>query len=379
MLLPLSFSVNPAIRLSIGALPGPMGMMNYGAMRIVRTNIGDKRVQRALLGFFLFALPLLSPATLHAAERRLQIGFVSFVPGVAPLWVASDRRFFAQEGLDPELVFIGTAPTMVASLMARETPLALTAGTAVMSAIAGGAPLKILATFTNWLTVDLVARPGIVRAEDLRDKRIGVQSIGGGIWMQALLALERLGLEPARDRLHLQVIGPQAQLAKALEAGAIDATVLPPAFSRPLKARGFPILLEVRNTSIPLTVNSLIALKETAEQSPQLIEAALRGLLRALVFIHQPGNRDAVIQILQQRMRVERAAAEEAYLEALETLDRKPYPSLDGLSNIRRMLARANPKAAAIRLEDAADTRALRRLDESGFIDALYGAPAGGR
>jgi ABC-type nitrate/sulfonate/bicarbonate transport system substrate-binding protein len=126
-------------------------------------------------------------------------------------------------------------------------------------------------------------------------------------------------------------------------------------------------------------VNSLIALRETAEQSPQLVEAALRGLLRALVFIHRPGNREAVIQILQQRMRVERAAAEEAYLEALETLDRKPYPSLDGLSNIRRMLARANPKAAAIRLEDVADTRALRRLDESGFIDALYGAGASGR
>jgi len=354
-------------------------MMNYGAMWIIRTKVADRRVQGALLGFFLLALPLLSTAILHAAERRLQIGFVSFVPGVAPLWAASDRRFFAQEGLDPELVFIGTAPTMVASLMARETPLALTAGTAVMSAIAGGAPLKIIATFTNWLTVDLIARPGIARPEDLRDKRIGVQSIGGGIWMQALLALERLGLDPARDRLHLQVIGPQAQLAKALEAGVIDATVLPPAFSRPLRARGFPVLLEVRNTSIPLTVNSLIALRETAEQSPELIEAALRGLLRALVFIHRPGNREAVIQILERRMRVERAAAEDAYLEALETLDRKPYPSRDGLSNIRRMLARANPKAAAIRLEEVADTRALRRLDESGFIDGLYGAPASGR
>ena len=342
---------------------------------------GAHRPSRCWLLGFICCAWLLWPASISypASSQRLQIGFVSFVPGVAPLWVASDRRFFAQEGLDPELVFIGTAPTMVASLMARETPLALTAGTAVMSAIAGGAPLKILSTFTNWLTVDLIARPGIVRAEELRDKRIGVQSIGGGIWMQALLALERLGLDSARDRLQLQVIGPQAQLAKALEAGVIDATVLPPAFSRPLKAHGFPVLLEVRNTSIPLTVNSLIALRETAEQSPQLIEAALRGLLRALTFIHRTGNREAVIQILQQRMRVERTAAEEAYVEALETLDRKPYPSLDGLSNIRRMLARANPKAAAIRLEDVADTRALRRLDESGFIDGLYRSSTSGR
>jgi hypothetical protein len=200
------------------------------------------------LARFILTIVLALPSSIYAATGpRLQIGYVSFVPGVAPLWVASDRRLFAQEGVDPELVFIGSAPTMLASMMAREVSLALTAGTAVMSAIAAGAPLKIFATFTNWLTVDLIARPGIARPEDLKGKRVGVQSIGGGIWMQALLALERLGLDPARDQLRLQVIGPQAQLAKALEAGVVDATVLPPAFSRPLKRRGFPVLLEGKN------------------------------------------------------------------------------------------------------------------------------------
>src|SRR5499425_1508360 len=127
-----------------------------------------------------------------AAERRLQIGYATISPVIAPLWVAADRGFFAQEGLDPELVFIGSAPTLVASLIAREVPLASTAGTAVLSAVAGGAPLKILATFNNRVGSDLMARPGIVRPEDLKGKRVCVQSIGGGIWMQALLALERL-------------------------------------------------------------------------------------------------------------------------------------------------------------------------------------------
>src|SRR6185369_11004359 len=123
----------------------------------------------------------------YAAERRVQIGFVSLTANNAPLWVAADRGFFAQEGLDPELIFIGSAPTMVASMMAREVPLALTAGTAVVSAVGAGAPLKILATFSNRLTSDLVARPGIARPEDLPGKRVGIQSMGGGIWMQALL------------------------------------------------------------------------------------------------------------------------------------------------------------------------------------------------
>src|SRR6266542_4862280 len=346
--------------------------------RSVRQNKGA-RVFEWRRGWLIFlrslaiALVISLPSGVYAAtERRLHIGFVSFTSTNAPLWVAADRGFFAQEGLDIELIFIGSAPTMVASMIAREVPLALTAGTAVVSAAAGGAPLKILATFSNRLSSDLIARPCITRPEDLRGKRVGVQSMGGGIWMQALLGLDRLGLEPVRDRLHIQVIGPQPQLAKALETGAIEVTVLPTAFSQPPKARGYPVLLNFLNANIPLTLSSLIALKESVEQSPQLVERVLKSLLRALAFIHHPSNRDAVTLTLARRLRVEQRDAEEAYRVALETLERKPYSSSEGLLNIRRMLARFNPKVAAIQVEDVVDTRILRKLDESGFIDALY-------
>ena len=311
-----------------------------------------------------------------AAERRMQIGFASFGTSYAPLWVAADRGFFAQEGLDTELIFIGSGPTMVASMIAREVPLAMTAGTAVLSAAAGGAPIKILATFSNRVNSDLIARPGITRPEDVRNKRVGVQSIGGGFWMQALLALEYLGLDPVRDRLHIQVIGPDPERVRALETGATDVTVLTRAFSQPMKARGYPVLLNLLNANIPTTGPGVIALKETVEQSPQLVERVLKGLLRALAFVHHPGNREAVSQTLARRLRVDQRGAEEAYRGALETLERKPYASAEGLLNIRRMLARSNPRVATIQVEDVIDTRILRKLDDSGFIDALYSAAA---
>ena len=356
---------------------------SYRNLRSFYPNKRDKRVsisgRRQCWLFFskplALALLLSLPSGVYAAAaRRVQIGFVSITALVAPLWVAADRGFFAEEGLDTELVFIGSAPTMIASMIAQEIPLALTAGTAVMAAVAGGAPVKILATFSNRVTSDLMARPGIVRPDDLRGKRVGVQSLGGGFWMQTLLALEHLGLDPVKDRLHIQVIGPDPQRVRALETGAIDVTVLSKAFSQLLKARGYPVLLEMGNANIPLTGNSLIALKETIDPSPQLVERVLKGLLRALAFIHHPGNREAVTQTLGRRLRVDQRGAEEAYRTALETLERKPYPSPEGFLNIRRMLARSNPKVATIQVEDVIDTRILRKLDESGFIDGLYSA-----
>src|SRR5262249_60939237 len=94
------------------------------------------RFQTGLLTFGLLALLISVPSGVYAeAERRVQIGFVSFVAVYAPLWLAADRGFFAQEGLDPELIFIGSAPTMVASMIAREVPLSSKDGTVVRSEV----------------------------------------------------------------------------------------------------------------------------------------------------------------------------------------------------------------------------------------------------
>ncbi|MBI3077157.1 MAG: ABC transporter substrate-binding protein [Deltaproteobacteria bacterium] len=350
----------------------------------------EARRRGALLALPLLALPLvaltfvallvLTASGVRAAEeRRTSIGHAAMQPRVAPLWVAADQRLFAQEGVHAAVVLIASAPVLVASLTARELQLGYTGGTAVLAAVAGGVPMRMVAAFTSRLAFDFVARPGITRPEDLRGKRVGIQTFGGPIFMGVLLALEHLGLDPVRDRIHVQPIGGQPQLVQALQAGAIDATVMDGVFSRRLKALGYPILAELHKANIPFTGEGVVALKSTIEQSPQLIERILRALVRAVAFIEHPGNREAVVQILVRRLRVESPRlAEEGYQDLLQVLERKPYPSAEGLRNMRRLLARQNPRAAALPVEEVVETRFLRKLDESGFIDALY-APTRGR
>ena len=55
-------------------------------------------------------------------------------------------------------------------------------------------------------------------------------------------------------------------------------------------------------------------------------------------------------------------------------MDKKPYPSMDGLRNIQRLMKLRNPKIGNARVEDLVDDQILRRLDESGFIDKLFAA-----
>jgi len=100
------------------------------------------------------------------------------------------------------------------------------------------------------------------------------------------------------------------------------------------------------------------------------------ALTEGLVFVQQPANKPIALKILMKHLRIsDPSVADNGYQDHLLTLNRKPYPSLDGLRNAQRLMAQQNPKVATLKVEDLLDARFVRKLDESGFIDRLYAAP----
>ena len=66
--------------------------------------------------------------------------------------------------------------------------------------------------------------------------------------------------------------------------------------------------------------------------------------------------------------------AEEGCQDLIRGVDRKPFPSLEGLRNVQRMLKPRNPNIGEVKTEEVIDARIMRKLDESGFIDRAYAA-----
>ena len=193
------------------------------------------------------------------APGKFVIGHAAMNARVAPLWVAEDQGFFAKQGVAVNAIFIRQAPVLVAALTAGDVHAAYTGGTTVLTAVAGGADLKIIGSLTNRLGYDMVAAPNIKTAKDLRGKRFGVQTLAGTVWMGAMLGLEHLGMEPRRDNITFVVIGDQTVAAQALEAGQIDVTVLDGVFSRRLKQKGFNVIAELQKANIPFSSQGLVA------------------------------------------------------------------------------------------------------------------------
>jgi ABC-type nitrate/sulfonate/bicarbonate transport system substrate-binding protein len=244
-----------------------------------------------------------------------------------------------------------------------------------LGAAAQGVDVKMLTSISSRVSWKLIASPRIKKPEELRGKRFGVQSIVGSTWMYAMLALEQLGLEPRRDHITFLPIGDPVVVAQALEAGRIDAAVLDPTLSQRLTSKGFTQLVDLANTNATFPGLGVGVTRVNLEQHATTIERLVAALTEGLVFVHQPANKSIVLKILMKHLRInDPTIAENGYQDHLLTLNRKPYPSLDGLRNAQRLMAQQNPKVAALKVEDLVDARFVRKLDESGSIDALYGA-----
>src|SRR6185295_9323405 len=185
---------------------------------------------------------------IHAATTltKVTIAYPSPSPRVAPLWVAQDLDFFGKYGIRPQVLLVRNNQMLSAGLISGDLEVGYTGGTTVLGAAAAGAELKMVGGFISRGRGFLTVKPEIRKTTDLAGKRFGVQSIGGTIWMYAMLTLEQLGLDLARDKIQLLVVGDQTVMVRALETGVVDAAVMTTrAYSLALKQKGFNVLAEV--------------------------------------------------------------------------------------------------------------------------------------
>ena len=291
----------------------------------------------------------------------------------AVLWIAQGQRIFAKHSVEVETIYLRNSNLQMAALATGDVQIASSGGAPVLSAATGGQDLKIVASPSNRLAYDIVVRPEIKEAKDLRGKRFGVTNIGGTTWMAAILALEYLGLDAARDRVHINAIGNQTVLAQAIEAGNIDATLLDPFLSRRMKQKGLTILVELYRAKIPFVNTSVIVSGSYLREHIEVVENVVKALLEAQVFITNPANRNVVMQTMTRQMKLnDMAILEEGYQDLLVGFEKKPYGSAEALRNIQRMMGTLNPKVSRIKVDDLIDNRIIRKLDESGYIDGLY-------
>ena len=322
-------------------------------------------IDRIFLLALLSAVCLISAAQAATPMKRVRIVFADFSERGGLFFVAKDQHFFEEQGIEGDVVQVRSGPVAISAVAAGEAQFySVSATGASLGAMAGGLDLVFVAGFINRLDGYFAVSQRVRTQEDLKGKILGVQSIGGGIWMFTQILLDHWGLNPERDKIQIRAIGDDSVLAQAVMSGIIDGAVLGYTFSRVVSQKGGRILVELPTLNIKYQGTGLVARKSFIESSPDVVEKTLRALIKANRFIQDKNNHLAVIRSLKKWLRLAPSDSGEDLYDRIRLLyDRSIIPTREGIQSALQLLAKTDPKFAKLKAEDLVDDRFARKLE----------------
>jgi NitT/TauT family transport system substrate-binding protein len=279
-------------------------------------------------------------ATSFGAEREaVKVHSPSFDISVLPLYVAKDRGYFAEEGLEP--IFVLAADNIgVQALIAGEFDFSASA-TGASRASARNIPLKVVVAHTFRPAFWIYARENL-KPPQLKGKKLAISSFGGLSHALARLALRRLGLDPERDVVMIAAGTTDMRFA-ALHSGVVDAAVLNAPGRVKAKSAGLHEVLFVGAEVYGLS-GGVATTAKMIQAKPQTVQRFVNGALKGHKYFLT--NRDGSVPIMAKYMKIDPALARQLHEATIETFTQ------DGTVSDEIMKSEAQLQASALDLKE---------------------------
>lgn len=311
-----------------------------------------------------------NPSSLKAATPlpRVVTAFASFSEKEGAIFVAEDQGLFRKHRLDVKHVYVSSGSIALSALASGDAHFYTGSPTgATLGAVVGGMDVIFVAGLVNKLNGAFAVDPSIKTPADLKNKTIGVQSIGGGIWMITMMLLNHWELDLKRDNIKFRVLGDFTVLTQSLASHVIDATYLSYTFASKMERQGFRILADLEKLPIPYQNTGVIARRSFVNASPDIVERFLRGLSDGVAFALDPANKTAVMKSLAKGLRLSKTEdALEGYEGMLTLYQRQIYPTTEGIRNAIQVIGVTNEKIRALKAENLVDDRFVKKLEQEG-------------
>jgi len=305
-----------------------------------------------------------------AAGIKVKIGYLTLGSGYANIWVTKDAGIFEKYGLDAQLVYI--PPRLIAvAMLAGEIQLGMGGAGGMIEATLRGADFVALGSIQKTPSVSfLVTRKEITKPIQLKGKKLGISRIGAAPHRILELALPMVEIDPKKDVTFLE-IGNTAVRLVALTQGSIDGTLLTATSTYIARKLGHNVLLDVRDMGIEYLASDINTTRSFIKKNEEAVRRYVKSVVAGIHYYLT--HKEQSIKIMSKYMREDDPEIlEVAYNINAEVYERKPYISLPGLKQALKDIATRNPKAKQAKPEQFYESKYIRELDESGFIDNLY-------
>ncbi|HXL09258.1 MAG TPA: ABC transporter substrate-binding protein [Candidatus Bathyarchaeia archaeon] len=224
------------------------------------------------------------------------------------LYIAQDRGFFRDEGLDAELIQVA-ANVATAALVSGAVDALGAVGLAARASQTG-LPIKVLAVTGHRALFWLVSKPEFKSISELKGTNLGITSRNGSQHLVANRLLAAGGVDPAKD-ISAVVIGGAPALLQALLAGSIQVTALsPPTIVVARDKFKVNILAETPKDFISTQGGFAVADRNLADKG-ELVRRMIRARTKAYRYFHE--NEKGTSETLAKYTKLDLPTAVEAY------------------------------------------------------------------
>jgi NitT/TauT family transport system substrate-binding protein len=282
-----------------------------------------------------------------------------------PFYVALGANYFADEGIDVEIVGLNSGTAMAAAIAgggADVAPLAMTH--AVTSGAQGGGLVATSALFTK----DAIAKSGITPGMPLDEKikrlaglTLGITAPGGASDIQIRKMLLARGLDPDKA-VKLQPLGNQAAMLAAVQKKAVDGFVMSSPVDEIAQQRGTGVIaIDPFAEPIPELAEVPYSVwgtsRATLQKRPAVIAASLRAITRAIKLAAE--NPEETLRVMRPQIKDVPPEAIDAVIEKYRHgAARTPVISPAQVEATVRWMNLGESKPISVRFEDAVDNTA---------------------
>jgi NitT/TauT family transport system substrate-binding protein len=285
-------------------------------------------------------------------------------------YIAQKRGFFAKNGLDVELIYFQGGSQVIQAMLGGDLPLTVTAGPEGVVAKLQGADIALLALNNPTMHFSLFVSPEIKKADDLRGKRAGISRFGSSSDFSIRYIFKSLGLAD-RDVTIVQIGDNPSRLA-ALKSNAIQASVFTTPNTVRAKKAGFVSMVDAYKLGLKFYGSGIAANAAFLREHRPIVEQFVKGFLEGVAYAKS--HKEESLPLIKDFMKLrDQDEVEDTYQVIIRDVQpRKPYPLKEAVETVLRNVESTIPKAKGARPEELIDDSIIRRLDQSGFIDALY-------
>ncbi len=268
-------------------------------------------------------------ATPPAEKATVTIGLSQPIFSFTPIYVGVAKNMWADENLDVKTTVFNSGTDNQQALLGDVITLGAGGYTEPINLTAQGVQTVIFATIQGALPYRLMTKADITDLSQLDGKTLAVSKIGSLSDQVTRIALNKEGFDPSKVK-YQQAGGSPSRLA-ALQAGAIDGTLLDsPSYQLAEKA-GFKALLNVAEELKGFPYEVLYAKKETIEKDKDVFTRFMRGYAKAAAYATDPANEQEVLQIVADATGQKAEDLKFAYDDTIKDFPKDGSINKDGL------------------------------------------------